>query len=93
MLRPNPWNLGAAGNRTGPLRQDSGGDPDRSQSQTGLAHLSVRGELELSSVSLKLSRLSCTSGLSDWEAEGIFPPTYSRTWAKPMPTLNLNATV
>lgn len=76
MLRPNPWNLGAAGSQTGPPRQDSGGDPDRSQSQTGLAHLSVGGELELSSVGLKLSRLSCTSGLSDWEAKGIFSPHF-----------------
>lgn len=37
MLHPKPWHLEVAGSRAGPPRQDSGGDPDRSQSHTGLA--------------------------------------------------------
>lgn len=65
MLHPNPWNLEVASSQTGSPGQDSGGGPDRIRSQTGLAHLSVPGEMELSSVSLKPRRFSCTFGLSD----------------------------
>lgn len=36
MLHPQPWNPGVAGSQAGPPRQDSGGDPDRSQSHPEL---------------------------------------------------------
>lgn len=63
MLHPDPRNPEVAGSQTGPPGQDSGGDPDRSQS-----HIE-----SWTTVCLEPMPGCCASGLRVWEAEGIFP--------------------
>lgn len=79
MLHPKPWNLEMAGSQAGPPGQDSGGDPDRSQSHTGLAQPRTGGQCAV-------------PGPQSGKEEG-FPPSYPGTWANPMPSLDLNVTV
>lgn len=68
MLHPKPWNPEVAGSRAGPPGPDSGGDPDWSQSHTGLAQPRRTGRQRAGSPASVL----CL-GLRVWEGGGISP--------------------
>ena len=92
MLPPNCWNPEASGSQTGSPSQDSGGSPDRSQSQMALA-LTQDGQ---TTVTQSPPPPCCTwdkaCGLGVWEMPRIPPPApiCSRMRASPVPTLDLS---
>lgn len=93
MLPPNGRNPEASGSQTGPPSQDSGGSPDRSQSQMALA-LTQDGQ---TTVTQSPPPHCCTwdkaCGLGVWEMPRIFfPPICSRLQASPVPTLDFSVT-
>ena len=76
MLPPNCWNPEASGSQTGSPSQDSGGSPDRSQSQMALA-LTQDGQ---TTVTQSPPPPCCTwdkaCGLGVWEMPRIPPPQF-----------------